>query len=167
MIHNATIRKRSTTYGNQHQSTLMSEIFASRNFRKTLHSRNFLHFAGIYFRKSVKFKYFAGIYFREFIKNCSFDRIVYYSNDIWKRKITLIYLNRSNLVVYWRNECIKEFFLIYENLKCFPKYQFFSWEFIFTNKSKRFFPRVFNFANWRPIREYCEHFWTRKFLTLK
>ena len=46
----------------------MSEIFASRNFRELSHSRNFLCFAGIYFRESAKSKYFARIYFREFIR---------------------------------------------------------------------------------------------------
>jgi len=59
----------------------------------------------------------------------------------------LTYLNRSNLVVYGRNVCIKEFrmgrfFLIYEILKSFPKYQFFSWEFIFANVKKVFFAGI-------------------------
>jgi len=53
-----------TNHQKRYTSTLMSEIFASRNFRESLHSQNFFHFAGIYFRESVKLKYF-----REFIKN--------------------------------------------------------------------------------------------------
>ena len=49
----------------QGMHTLISEIFAGRNFRESAHSRNFLHFAGIYFRELSCLKKFAGMNFRE------------------------------------------------------------------------------------------------------
>ena len=43
----------------------MSEIFASRKFRESGHSRNFACFDGIKFRESARLTHFAGINFSE------------------------------------------------------------------------------------------------------
>ena len=63
--------------------TLMSEIFAGRNFRESANSRNFLHFAGIYFRE-LKGNFFSrelifANWEEKFLNLCFFMNFFYFN----------------------------------------------------------------------------------------
>ena len=75
----------------------MSEIFAGRNFRESAHSRNFLHFAGIYFRE-LKGNFFS----RE---------LIFAKWAVWKISRELIFANWEekflNLCIFFNSTCHK------------------------------------------------------------
>ena len=80
----------------------MSEIFASRKFRESGHSRNFACFAGILFRESTKLVHFTGINFREIV----FSQIKTAVKLVTKRVFMLIWAKNCQEIlktVFHRN----------------------------------------------------------------